>query len=581
METQSSASSSNNDNENIESANKDGTATEKTKLRQEIKELRNIIKQHERNLQTRFKDIEDHVTKRSLQNFETFLTFSKLLNVKVALKNDLYRFAGFRCVKFRKNESVFNFTSTNEKQTDNTQAVQIFVQDGKAKLGKWIMPVSIDIKNILSKTPIDKLKKLTAFIKNCKHNVDCYTSRQEQFLSLKEHMSSIRHCTLQSDMGFKQISLELYGVHNSENNNYMNLIIHLLYHQDTARPYKVQIDTINGNKLNNDIKQRLKTYFKKFKMTDLQTAFDEILSEDNSIFTWMQEDDTESLLELNDTSSSDENFITQLQSERTSSLRKSRKKRELKKKWSKRIRQKTTENTTLPKDSLEDNQETNHLNAKKRRTKSPQQILIKKKKTEKTTSVLKQKKINKNPIEITPFHKSKVKLKQTKLNFQTQAATTSNANQISSSESKLGNKPDSERSKIPKLITSTPLHRKIRNIPLSPTLEINDITRIDTTKKIANRLNSLDLLDHSKDSDELGNKRTSEKKTPEKKNSEKKIPEKKSSEKKTPEKKSSEKKTPEKKTPEKVDRLLRSSMKPPKSSKVLKAYSMLTRSIKK
>jgi len=112
-------------------------------------------------------------------------------------------------------------------------------------------------------------------------------------------MSSMRHCTLQSDMGFKQISLELYGIHNSENNSYMNLIIHLLYHQDTARPYKVQIDTTNGNKLNIDIKQRLKTYFKKFKMSDLQTAFNEILSEDNCTFTWMQEDDTDSLLELN------------------------------------------------------------------------------------------------------------------------------------------------------------------------------------------------------------------------------------------------------------------------------------------
>lgn len=112
-------------------------------------------------------------------------------------------------------------------------------------------------------------------------------------------MSRMKHCTLQSDMGFKQISLELYGVHNSENDSYMNLIIHLLYHSDTTRPHKVEINTINGNKLNDDIKQKLKTYFKQFKISDLQTAFDEILSENNSTFTWMQEDDTESPLELN------------------------------------------------------------------------------------------------------------------------------------------------------------------------------------------------------------------------------------------------------------------------------------------
>lgn len=170
----------------------DAIVAEKTKLHQEIKELRSIIKQCEQSLQTRFKDIEDHVTKKPLQNLETFLTFNKILNVQVDLKNDLYRFAGFRCVKFRKNESIFNFTSTNEKQKDNTQAVQILVKDGKGKLGKWVMPVSIDINNILSKTPIDKLKNLSAFIKSCKHNVDCYTVRQEQFLSLKVYFHLIK-----------------------------------------------------------------------------------------------------------------------------------------------------------------------------------------------------------------------------------------------------------------------------------------------------------------------------------------------------------------------------------------------------
>lgn len=217
------------------------------------------------------------------------------------------------------------------------------------------------------------------------------------------------------------------------------------------------------------------------------------------------------------------------------------KKRQLQKKWSERKRQKTTtENTKLSEDSSEDNQETNHPNAKKARTKRPQRISIKKKKAEKATSVLKQKKINKNPIETTLFDKPKVKLKQTKLNFQTQMATTSNANQISSSESKLSNKPDSKQSKTSKLITSTPLCRKdeIRNVPLSPTLEINNITRIDTTKKTAIR------LDYSKDSNELGIK------------------------------------TPEKKTPEKVDRLLRSSTKSLRSSKVLNTTQRRTRSMK-
>lgn len=108
----------------------------------------------------------------------------------------------------------------------------------------------------------------------------------------------MKHCTLQSDMGFKQISLELYGVHDNESDTYINLIIHLLYHSDQARPSKIEVDTIKS-KLSDDTKQRLKIWLKKFKALDLQTAFDKILTEDNSTFTWMRVDDSESPLELN------------------------------------------------------------------------------------------------------------------------------------------------------------------------------------------------------------------------------------------------------------------------------------------
>lgn len=150
---------------------------------QEIQELKSIIKQYEWNLQTlRFKDVEERLSR----NPKASSNFGKT-NVEFDLQNNLYRFAGFHCVKFRRDEFVFNFTSTNEKQKDNTYAVQIFIKDGKGKLGKWIMPMSIDMNYMLSKMSIDELKNLTSFIKNCKHNVDCYSTRKEQFLSLKVH----------------------------------------------------------------------------------------------------------------------------------------------------------------------------------------------------------------------------------------------------------------------------------------------------------------------------------------------------------------------------------------------------------
>ncbi|XP_077276045.1 uncharacterized protein LOC143904923 [Temnothorax americanus] len=507
MQTRSSSSS---DDGSTEPANKGAEAAEKERLLREIQELKCIVKQCEWSLQTlRFKDVEERVTKRSLQSRDvSSQTRNRVPNVEVDLQDDLYRFAGFRCVKFRRDEIIFNFTSTNEKQKDNTHAVQIFIKDGKGSLGKWVMPMSIDINYILSKTPVDQLKNLTAFIKNCKRNVDCYTARQEQFLSLQNSISHMKHCTLQSDLGFKQISLELYGVHDNESDRYIDLIIHLLYHFDKARPYKIEVNATNKSKLSDDTKQRLKICLKEFRISDLQTAFDKILdAEDNSTFTWTRADDSESLLELNDTSSSDEeDFLVQLQSDRKRLLKKRQKKRELQKKWNERKRRRLVRNIT---DSSEDDQEDSHSKAKVSRTERPRQIPIREKKTEKVTPISNRKKIIKNPSinpleETTPMHKSKVKLKQTKLNFETHEATKSNTSKISLVESRLHNRPDNKQLTIAKLITSTPLRVNVRRLPLSPSLQINNITSIETTKKTANK------LDDSKNSDQLGNEKTRE-----------------------------------------------------------------------
>lgn len=164
----------------------DAAKREKEKLLREIQELRCIIKQCEWSLQAmRFKDVEKHVTKRPVQEtLEVSSHTGRMPNVDVDLQNDLYKFAGFRCVKFRRDEFIFNFTSTNTEQK-NTSAVQIFIKDRKGSLGKWVMPMSIDMNYILSKSPVDELTNIATFIKNCKHSVDCYTVRQEQFLSLK------------------------------------------------------------------------------------------------------------------------------------------------------------------------------------------------------------------------------------------------------------------------------------------------------------------------------------------------------------------------------------------------------------
>lgn len=151
-------------------------------MQEEIRQLRCIIAQAEWSTEVlQFKEVERTIKPQDMEISHT----GRIPNIKAQLQNDLYKFAGFHCVKFRRSEVIFNFMSTNEQQKDNTYAVQIFIKDGKCSLGKWVMPMSIDMNQILIKIPIDKLRNLTAFIKCCKHNINCYAIRHEQFLSLK------------------------------------------------------------------------------------------------------------------------------------------------------------------------------------------------------------------------------------------------------------------------------------------------------------------------------------------------------------------------------------------------------------
>lgn len=130
-----------------------------------------------------FKDIEEHITK--LQMPTTQLDFDKIPNVKADLQNEMYNLAGFNCVKYHRNEFVFNFTTINGLQEKNTYAVQIFIKNGKGFLGKWVMPMSINMNDILTKTPIDKIKNINVFLKNCQRHINCYVQRQEQYLKFK------------------------------------------------------------------------------------------------------------------------------------------------------------------------------------------------------------------------------------------------------------------------------------------------------------------------------------------------------------------------------------------------------------
>lgn len=153
----------------------------KKQLLEDIQHLKRRIKKSEKSLNTVFKDVESVIESRDSRD----LRFSRMPDIETKLKDDLYKFAGFRSICLKKGEIIFNFTSVKDKQKENTQAIQIFIKDGKGYVGKWVMPMMVDINYMLKNINIENLKNIPPFIKSCKYNIDCYTLRQEQFLSLK------------------------------------------------------------------------------------------------------------------------------------------------------------------------------------------------------------------------------------------------------------------------------------------------------------------------------------------------------------------------------------------------------------
>lgn len=111
-------------------------------------------------------------------------------------------------------------------------------------------------------------------------------------------ISDIKYCTLESNMEYTQVNLELYGIHNIKDDIHVNLVIYLSYHSDQVIPYNIEVDTTDKRKLSEDEREILIASLKPFKKSDLQTAFDKILIEDGSAFARTRTEDSESTLEL-------------------------------------------------------------------------------------------------------------------------------------------------------------------------------------------------------------------------------------------------------------------------------------------
>ncbi|XP_076655729.1 uncharacterized protein LOC143360602 isoform X2 [Halictus rubicundus] len=305
----------------------DSLQEEKNKLKRQIAALRSIILELECNLDIcAFKDVKTDSKSNALDTcFD--LDNSQVPDVNVELETQLFRFAGFRCLEFTKKEFIFNLSPLNKYDKEHIFVVQVLCKDAKWSLGKWTMPMSIDLGDLVGQFS-DNLKDVPNFIRTCKHYLDCYHIRHEQFNALEETISCTKNCNLQTSDGYTHMMLNLMGVHSAEYDEYVNLVIYIEYNLGEIRPNKVDVDLQNEQELNDKAKQQFKSSIRCFKSYDLSIAFEKMLND--SSFTWAKDADEDSPLEINNSDGSDEegfleNFLNQKR--KYAGLRKRQKKR--------------------------------------------------------------------------------------------------------------------------------------------------------------------------------------------------------------------------------------------------------------
>ncbi|CAK9821116.1 hypothetical protein ANTPLA_LOCUS11129 [Anthophora plagiata] len=289
------------DNKNDSEKGDESIDEQKSRLKKQIDHLKSIILDIEWNLGV----LKFGKTKCTFDPDDTdSLTIDSIPDINKQLEFQLYKYSGFCCVKFTKYEYVFNFSSSNKYDNKNTFAVQILNNEEKGTLGKWLMPMAIDLNHLVSEIPIDNLKNVPNFLRTCKHYTDCYFIRHQQYATLMANISDMRNCIIQTNLGYTQISLELMGVYDKNTDCYMNIIIYLLYNIDEVRPHKIAVDSMNDDNLDKRIKKELQESLKSFKMFDLCVAFEKILNKEPYI--WSRQSGEDSPLDIGAPSGSDE-----------------------------------------------------------------------------------------------------------------------------------------------------------------------------------------------------------------------------------------------------------------------------------
>ncbi|EFN75610.1 uncharacterized protein LOC105191249 [Harpegnathos saltator] len=230
-----------------------------------------------------------------------------VLDIRTKLRYDLYRFTGVRCTKCE-GSFVFEVSGADSVTGAEPYAVEILMDShGCGKLGKWVLPMSIDVQGILSRHPIEDLNNVRQFLKSCKHHVDCYICRAKQLEELRNFLADVKNARVSQIVGISQIELVMSGVKDIENDAICNVILYLCYNSAEVRPYKLLLDTDDSKEPSASLLKRLNKHFKPFLKNDLSSAF-KWVNESQTEFLW--EPITSDVKEISDESFEATGFLS-------------------------------------------------------------------------------------------------------------------------------------------------------------------------------------------------------------------------------------------------------------------------------
>ncbi|XP_014602538.1 PREDICTED: uncharacterized protein LOC106786057 [Polistes canadensis] len=288
-----------NEDENLA---EDASSDKRKKLEKEIEVLKDMVKQLQKKLKTvRLNNIKEGIKSQG----KVGNTNKQVMSIN--LNHELYRYSGLYCAHTTATKQVIGFSSFWEQQKKNLYAIEFVKRSKKIQIGKWVMPMSVDIKQLLSEVTLDTKEDIVPFTRNCKMHVDCYMMRLQQYQQFKSFLDNLNNCNVQTNLGYTTFILELLHVYDKINESYACITIFLWYNSKNNRPNDIKFEVHGNIQYNTETEKELKKSLKVFYISDLITAFGKILQEDNAHFTWRREKKDDTISEIDESSDPKEN----------------------------------------------------------------------------------------------------------------------------------------------------------------------------------------------------------------------------------------------------------------------------------